>query len=639
MKNKIEIRFPNGHSQEYSTGIRPIEILKQMKGSFVQNSIIAKFNDELIDLDRPLNHDGKLTYITIEDPEGLHAYWHSTSHIMAHAVKRLFPEAKFGFGPAVENGFFYDIDIGRSMTPDDLVQIENKMQEIIDSDNVFIREEISGDEAINLFKQRSEDYKLEHISELNGTLSIYREDDFIDLCTGPHVPSTKKIKYFKLLSIAGAYWKGDENRPMLQRIYGISFPKKSQLDDYLNKLEEAKKRDHRKLGKELDLFSISDEIGAGLILWHPKGAFIRMQIEDFWKKTHLRSGYELVNTPHIARLDLWDKSGHLDFFTENMFSPLDMENIKYQIKPMNCPFHLMIYKSQTRSYRDLPIRWAELGTVYRYERSGVLHGLMRVRGFTQDDAHVFCRDDQLHDEIIECLKITTFILRSFGFEKYDVFLSTRPEKFVGTIENWEKATEALKSALEQFNMHYSIDPGEGVFYGPKIDIKIKDVLERSWQCSTIQVDFNEPNRFDLTYRGQDGFEHQPIMIHRALMGSLERFFGILIEHYGGAFPLWLAPVQVIILPITDNQNEFAHKINQTLKSNNIRSHVDTRNEKIGAKIRDSELQKIHYMCIIGEKEVQNGNISLRKRGEGDIGEFAISELVSMILKEVTIIDL
>ena len=417
------------------------------------------------------------------------------------------------------------------------------------------------------------------------------------------IPSTGVIKYFKLLSVAGAYWRGDEHNPQLQRIYGISYQKKSKLEEYLKRLEEAKRRDHRRLGRELDLFSISDESGSGLVLWHPKGALVRRIMEDFWFEEHLKGGYELVNTPHIARLNLWDTSGHLNFFKENMFSAMDVEGVAYQLKPMNCPFHLLIYKSKTRSYRDLPIRWAELGTVYRYERSGVLHGLMRVRGFTQDDAHIFCRPDQLKDEILRLLDFTIHILKSFGFMDYDIYLSTRPERYVGKLENWEKATAALKSALLDRHLEFEIDPGEGVFYGPKIDIKIRDVLGRSWQCSTLQVDFNEPERFDIEYTGSDGQKHQPIMIHRALLGSLERFFGVMIEHYAGAFPLWLAPVQVVVIPITDNQQDYANSLKQALINAGIRTELDDRSEKISYKIREAEVQKIPYMLIIGQKEV------------------------------------
>jgi len=631
--NRVKITFPNGDIQEYDSGITPQEILKSLK-SLAKITVAARFNDKLIDLNRPLLEDGTLFFVTFNTAEGMDVFWHSSAHIMAHAIKRLYPEAKFGFGPALEDRFFYDFDIDKSLVPEDLEIIEQKMKEIVEENNLFVREELTKEEAAKLFEERNERYKIEHIQDIEDGTSIYREGDFIDLCSGPHLPSTGMVKHFKLLAISGAYWKGDENNPMLQRIYGVSFPKKSMLDDFLHKLEEAKKRDHRRLGKELDLFSINDDCGAGLILWHPKGALIRKIMEDFWRDEHLKGGYELVCSPHIARLDLWGKSGHLDFFIENMYSPIEMENVKYQLKPMNCPFHLLIYKNQGKSYRDLPIRWAELGTVYRYERSGVLHGLMRVRGFTQDDAHIFCRPDQLQDEIINCIDFTMFILNTFGFSEFEIYLSTRPEQFVGTMENWDLATEALKNALENKNVEYQVDPGAGVFYGPKIDIKIKDVLDRAWQCTTIQVDFNEPERFDITYRSQDGRDHRPIMIHRALMGSLERFFGILIEHYGGAFPVWLAPVQAIILPITDSQLDYAIEIDKKLHTNNIRVKVDDRNEKIGFKIREAELQKVPYMIIIGEKEVETGTISVRQRRKGDLGKFSIQDLINKISEEI-----
>lgn len=632
--DKIKITFPNGEKKSFDAGITPQTIVKDISHSLAKKTVAAKFNEKLIDVNRPLTEDGELVFITNDTEEGLKVFWHSTAHIMAHALKKLYPEAKFGFGPALEDRFYYDFEINKSLSLDDLEAIENKMKEIVSEDTPFVREEISKQDAVKLFKERQEPFKVEHIQELDDSTTIYKEGDFVDLCSGPHLPSTGAVKNFKLLAVSGAYWKGDENNPMLQRIYGVSFPKKSQLDDFLFKLEEAKKRDHRRLGKELDLFSINDDCGAGLILWHPKGALIRKIMEDFWRDEHLKAGYDLVNTPHIARLDLWEKSGHLNFFTENMYSPIEMENLKYQLKPMNCPFHLLIYKNQGKSYRDLPIRWAELGTVYRYERSGVLHGLMRVRGFTQDDAHIFCRPDQLQDEIINCLNFTLFILKTFGFSEFEIYLSTRPENFVGTAENWEQATEALKNALEKRDLDYSIDPGEGVFYGPKIDIKIKDSLDRAWQCTTIQVDFNEPERFDITYKGQDGQAHRPIMIHRALMGSLERFFGTLIEHYAGAFPIWLAPVQVIALPITDAQNDFASNIVNLMSEKNIRVKLDDRNEKVNFKIREAELQKIPYMIIIGEKETQTGQISVRKRKEGDLGQFKIDEFINDVLKEI-----
>ena len=633
--DRVKITFPNGDIQEYQKGITPQQILEQINSqALLKKTVAAQFNDRFIDLVRPIEENGVLVFVGYDTPEGMDVFWHSSAHIMAHAIKTLYPEAKFGFGPALEDRFFYDFDIDKSLAPEDLEKIEQKMKEIVDQNNSFTRENLSKDEAAKLFKARNEPYKVEHIEELEDSTSIYKEGDFVDLCSGPHLPSTGMVKHFKLLAISGAYWKGDEKNPMLQRIYGVSFPKKSQLDEFLHKLEEAKKRDHRRLGKELDLFSVNDECGAGLILWHPKGAVIRKTMEDFWRDEHLKGGYELVFTPHIARLDLWGKSGHLDFFAENMYSPIEMENLQYQLKPMNCPFHLLIYKNQGKSYRDLPIRWAELGTVYRYERSGVLHGLMRVRGFTQDDAHIFCRPDQLQEEITRCLDFTIFILNTFGFTNFDIYLSTRPENFVGTVDNWDRATEALRLALEKKGLDYQVDPGEGVFYGPKIDIKIKDVLDRAWQCTTIQVDFNEPERFDITYRAQDGQDHRPIMIHRALMGSLERFFGTLIEHYAGAFPIWLAPVQAIVLTITDAQNDFAFSIENELKAHNIRVQVDDRNEKIGFKIREAELQKIPYMIIIGEKEVESRKISVRKRKKGDIGQFEVKNFIDRMSKEI-----
>ncbi len=632
---RVKIELQDGTVKEFQRGVTPQQILQQLNDTaLIQKAVAARFNQRLIDLSRPLHQDGTLSFVGYDTPEGMEIFWHSTAHIMAHAIKSLYPEAKFGFGPALEDRFFYDFDINKPLVPEDLDKIELKMREIVAANNPFIREELSKEEAIKLFKDRNEPYKVEHIEELTDSTSIYREGDFVDLCAGPHLPSTGWVKHFKLLAISGAYWKGDERNPMLQRIYGTSFPTKEQLDAFLHKIEEAKRRDHRRLGRELDLFSINDECGAGLILWHPKGAIIRKNIEDFWRNEHLKAGYELVFTPHIARLDLWGKSGHLDFFIENMFAPMEMENIKYQLKPMNCPFHLLIYKSQSRSYRDLPIRWAELGTVYRYERSGVLHGLMRVRGFTQDDAHIICRPDQLQDEIIRCLDFTVFILSTFGFTNFEIYLSTRPEKFVGEIKNWELATEALRMALTQKGLDFKIDPGEGVFYGPKIDIKIKDVLDRAWQCTTIQVDFNEPERFDITYRAADGQDHRPIMIHRALMGSLERFFGILIEHYGGAFPLWLAPVQVIVLPITDAHHTYAQQIANEMRAKSIRVSVDDRNEKVGFKIREAELQKIPYMAIIGDKEIQANSVSVRKRKIGDLGQIKLVDFIEQLIKEI-----
>ena len=558
---------------------------------------------------------------------------HSTAHIMAQAVKELYPETKITIGPSIKDGFYYDFDRDTPFTVEDLEKIEKKMREIIKSNLSFERTEVSKDEARKIFKDES--YKIELINEIpDEKVSIYKQGNFIDLCRGPHLPSTGKVKSFKLLSLAGSYWRGSEKNKMLQRIYGTSFFTKDELEKYLNKLEEAKKRDHRKLGKELDLFSMDDEVGAGLVNWHPKGALIRYLIENFWREEHYKNGYQIVYSPHIARVNLWHTSGHMDFYKENMYSPMDIEGMPYIVKPMNCPFHIKIYKSKLKSYRELPIRWAELGTVYRYERSGVLHGLLRVRGFTQDDAHIFCRLDQLSDEIERVLNFTLYMLRSFGFKDFDVYLSTRPEGYVGTLSNWEKATDALKGALDKAGLKFEIDPGAGVFYGPKIDVKIKDSLERTWQCSTIQVDFNLPERFDVKYIGEDGSAHQPIMIHRALLGSLERFFGCLIEHYAGAFPLWLAPVQAKVMTITDKQNDYASEVLNQLLNSGIRGEADLRNEKVGFKIREAQLEKTPYMLIAGNKEVESKTISVRKRDGTDMGAMGIEKLVEILKEEI-----
>ena len=558
---------------------------------------------------------------------------HSTAHIMAQAVKELYPETKITIGPSIKDGFYYDFDRDTPFTVEDLEKIEKKMNEIIKSNLSFERTEVSKDEARKIFKDES--YKIELINEIpDEKVSIYKQGNFIDLCRGPHLPSTGKVKSFKLLSLAGSYWRGSEKNKMLQRIYGTSFFTKDELEKYLNKLEEAKKRDHRKIGKELDLFSMDDEVGAGLVNWHPKGALIRYLIENFWREEHYKNGYQIVYSPHIARVNLWHTSGHMDFYKENMYSPMDIEGMPYIVKPMNCPFHIKIYKSKLKSYRELPIRWAELGTVYRYERSGVLHGLLRVRGFTQDDAHIFCRLDQLSDEIERVLNFTLYMLRSFGFKDFDVYLSTRPEGYVGTLSNWEKATDALKGALDKAGLKFEIDPGAGVFYGPKIDVKIKDSLDRTWQCSTIQVDFNLPERFDVKYIGEDGAAHQPIMIHRALLGSLERFFGCLIEHYAGAFPLWLAPVQAKVMTITDKQNDYASEVLNQLLNSGIRGEADLRNEKVGFKIREAQLEKTPYMLIAGNKEVESKTISVRKRDGTDMGAMGIEKLVEILKEEI-----
>lgn len=629
---EIHITFPE-ISQGEKKSLK--EILSKINPDLSERAVAGKLNGIMIDLDTKVTTDTTLDILTFDDRDGRDVYRHSTSHIMAHAVKELFPDAKLAIGPAIEDGFYYDFDYYRPFTPEDLIRIEERMREIIKADRPFVRKEMGREEAIAYFKGKEEPYKIQLIEEIKDmSVSLYQEGDFVDLCLGPHIPSTGKVKTFKLLSVAGAYWRGNEKNRMLQRIYGTSFSKEEDLEAYLKKLEEIKKRDHRTIGRELGLFSINEETGAGLILWHPRGALIRKTIEDFWREEHYRWNYDLVYSPHIAKLDLWKKSGHIDFYRENMYSPMEIDNIDYELKPMNCPFHIMIYKSEIRSYRNLPIRYAELGTVYRYERSGVLHGLLRVRGFTQDDAHIFCREDQISDEIQRVLDFTIFILKTFGFHEYDIFLSTRPEEYVGTLENWEKATSALKMAIEKKGLSYRNDIGAGVFYGPKIDIKVKDAIGRAWQCSTIQVDFNLPERFDITYRGEDGKEHQPIMIHRALMGSLERFFGVLIEHYAGAFPLWLSPVQVRVLSITDSQMDYARKIKDELRSIGIRTETDLRNEKIGLKIREGSIEKIPYLLIIGEKEIKGNSVNVRKRGGENLGEMTLPEFIEELKKEI-----
>ncbi len=587
-----------------------------------------------VDIREPLHKDEEIELIYKDDPRALYVLRHSCAHLMADAVKSLFKGSKLGIGPSIEDGFYYDIDTPRPLTDKDLSKIEQEMRKIQKRNHSFERIELDPDEAKRLFKNMGEDYKLELIEDItsrNEKITLFKHGEFTDLCRGPHLHNTSQIRHFKLLKVAGAYWRGDEKKPMLQRIYGTAFFTKEQLDDYLTRLKEAEKRDHRLLGKQLDLFSIDNEIGPGLILWHPKGAMVRHLIETYWKRQHLLNGYELLYTPHIARSGLWETSGHLGFYSENMFDPMDVDGIDYLVKPMNCPFHIKIYKSKIRSYRDLPIRWAELGTVYRYERSGVLHGLLRVRGFTQDDAHIFVTPEGLEEEIFGVLRFSFDMLKVFGFEEFEVFLSTRPEKYVGTLKNWEAAEAALKHALEKLSVNYSIDPGEGVFYGPKIDIKIKDSLKRVWQCSTIQVDFNLPERFGVLYQSKNGEMVAPVMIHRALLGSIERFFGVLLEHYAGDLPLWLAPVQVIVIPISEKFLSPAKKIVDQLKKEEIRVTLDSRDEKLGYKIRDAELKKIPVMVIIGAKEVESGKMSVRfRKAKEDKGNMDIKELIALV---------
>jgi threonyl-tRNA synthetase len=578
----------------------------------------------------------------------LHRLRHSTAHVMAQAVLEKFPWGQIAIGPPIDDGFYYDFDLPRPLTPDDLEEIEARMREIISEKHPFEYREVSESEAREIFADQV--YKQELIDGLVAggvdeygeraegpvVISIYRDGDFVDLCRGPHVENTSQINpdAVKLLNVAGAYWRGDENRPMLQRIYGTVWETSEELEQYLWKLEEARRRDHRRLGRDLDLYSVSDEVGAGLILWHPKGAMVRLLAEEFSRKAHLEAGYEWVFSPHIGKADLWQRSGHLDFYRESMYAPMDIEGQEFYAKPMNCPFHIEIYKSQTRSYRDLPLRYAEYGTVYRYERSGVLHGLMRVRGFTQDDAHHFVPPDLMPAEIDFVVDFSLYILRSFGFEDFQAYLSTRPEKYVGEPAQWDAATEALRAALERANLPYEVDEGGGAFYGPKIDLNLKDALGREWQCSTIQFDFNLPERFELEYVAQDGLPHRPYMIHRALMGSVERFFGVLVEHYGGAFPVWLAPVQVVLIPIADRHQDYCRQVADQLKAAGLRVEVDDGSDRMGNKIRKAQEQKVPYMLVVGDREVENEQVAVRLRSGEDLKGRPVDEFVAMARKAV-----
>ncbi len=623
---KINVFLPDGAKIELDAGSTAYDLAGSIGPRLQKAAIAAVVNDNLVDLSTKLNDGDVVTIVVDHNESGIDVVRHSTAHIMAQAIIRLFPGTKLGIGPTIEGGFYYDFDLKKRLSAEDFPAIEEEMKKIVSKNYPFERKVVTKDEAREIFKDQP--YKLQLINEIEDeTVSIYSQGEFIDLCRGPQVPSTGKVKAFKLLSVAGAYWRGEETRPMLQRIYGTAFASKEALKEHLETLAEAERRDHRKLGRELDLFTIDEEFGAGLPLWHPKGAMLRKVIEDFWKNEHIKRGYELIATPHIAKVDLWRTSGHWDFYRESMFSPMEVEGTDYVVKPMNCPGHIKIYKSHTRSYRDLPIRWAELGTVYRFERSGVLHGLLRVRGFTQDDAHIFCMPDQIEDEILEVIDLMTFILKTFGFDKYDVFLSTQPEKFVGTQENWDKATNALKGALDKAALKYEIDPGEGVFYGPKIDVKIRDALGRSWQCTTIQVDFNLPERFDVNYIGSDNKEHRPIMIHRAILGSLERFIGVLIENYAGAFPVWISPEQVVVLPIADRHNDYAINVADKLKEVGARVRVDLRTESVNKKIRDAQAMKIPYMLVVGDKEIENKQVAVRDRS-GNRGPVAFDAFIA-----------
>jgi threonyl-tRNA synthetase len=627
----VRVSLPDGKSVELPAGQTVQDALRDL-GVKGNQWIAARLNGRLVDLTRPVEQDAVLEPVAADSPEGLEILRHSTSHVMAQAVLSLFPEAKVAIGPAIENGFYYDFDVPQPFSPADLARIEAKMQEIIQAKVPFERQEVPREEAIELFRQKGEKYKVELLEELEEpTISIYRQGDFVDLCRGPHIPHTGYIKACKLLSVAGAYWRGDERNPMLQRIYGTAFADTKALKKYLQFLEEAQKRDHRKLGRELDLFSFSDEVGAGMVIYHPKGALLRHILETFEKREHLRRGYQIVMGPTLLKTELWKRSGHFDNYRENMYFT-EIDGQSYGIKPMNCLSHMIIYKSKVRSYRDLPLRFFELGTVHRHEKSGVLHGLLRVRQFTQDDAHILCTPEQLHSEIQGIVDFVIEVMGLFGFD-YEMEISTRPEKSIGTDEDWERATRALMDALQDKGIPYHICEGEGAFYGPKIDVKLKDALERKWQCATIQCDFTLPERFDLTYVGPDGNRHRPVMLHRVILGAIERFMGVLIEHYAGAFPTWLAPVQAVVVTVTDSQLDFARRVYGQLRDAGVRAEIDERNEKLGFKIREAQLQKVPYMLVVGDKEVEAGGVRPRRRDGTQLDLMPVEEFVQLVEKE------
>jgi threonyl-tRNA synthetase len=635
----FSIHLKSQPAEEIQAGsLTGLEALEYLKLKNLERAVAVKVNGRLRDLSSPIDTEAELESVRLDSEEGLEILRHSTSHVMAMAVKELFPGVKVTIGPAIENGFYYDFDYERPFRDDDLPKIEEKMKEIIEADLPFFRKEMTTTEAIDFFKEQGEDYKVELINDLGSeNVSLYTQGSFTDLCRGPHIPSTGMINAFHLTKVAGAYWRGDENRTMLSRVYGVAFADKKTLKSYIQQLKEVEKRDHRRLNKDLDLLSFHDEGGAGLAYWHPKGGQIRVLIEDYWRKRHYEGGYDIVFTPHIGRSQLWQTSGHLDFYKDGMYSPMDVDGQDYYIKPMNCPFHIMIYKSRLRSYRELPLRWAELGTVYRYERSGTLHGLMRVRGFTQDDAHIFCTPDQVEDEILRVLEFSLDLLSGFGFDDVKIDLSVRdpkkPEKYAGPDEMWHQAERSLIKAIKAKDLYYEKMEGEAVFYGPKIDIKIKDALSREWQCTTIQFDFNLPERFDMSFIGEDGKGHRPYMIHRALLGSLERFFGILVEHYAGAFPTWLAPVQAILLTVTDRNIPYTQELLNTMIDAGLRVEADLRNEKLGLKVREAQLQKIPYMLIVGDKECEKKGVTPRLRSGQNLPFMTSKEVIDLISEE------
>ncbi len=641
MADSIQIKLPDGSTKEVPKGTTPLDVAKSISPRLADAALVAKTNGDLIDLTRPLDRDAELRILTEKDPEALEVYRHSSAHLLAAAVLELFPETKLGHGPATDSGFFYDFYRPTPFTPEDLEKIERKMQELAQQNIPYAREFLPRDEGLQKFKGEGDFMKCHYIEQFtkpDEKISIYKTGNFLDFCRGPHIPSTGKIKAFKLLNIAGAYWLGDEKNPQLQRIYGTSFFSKKDLDSYLNQIEEAKKRDHRVLGKQLDLFSIQELAGPGLIFWHPKGGIIRKEMEDWMRDQYLKRGYSLVYTPHVARRQLWQTSGHEGYYAQNMFDVMELDDAEYRMKPMNCPFHILIYKDSLKSYRDLPVRLGELGTVYRYERSGVMHGLLRVRGFTQDDAHIFCTPEQVEQEIASCVEFANDVLKDFGFDQFQTELSTwNPvdrKNFVGSEEQWNLATRSLETVLKRLNIEYKTMPGEAAFYGPKIDIKLVDAIGRLWQLSTVQFDFNLPQRFGLEYVAEDGSRKQPVMVHRALYGSVERFFGVLIEHYAGAFPVWLSPVQVVMIPISERHAAYANKVADQLKAAGVRVEVDARNEKMNAKIREHALQKVPFMLVVGDKEAEAGTVNVRTRGKEKTEDMAAEEFVEKIKRAI-----
>lgn len=624
-----KVVYPEGKAEIVEKGKRLGEFLNE-------KYLCGKTDNQIVDFSYEIKGEEEILLCDFESEEGKLAFWHTSSHVLANAVKELFPSAKLGIGPPVENGFYYDFYVEKPFSPEDLENIEKKMKEIIGRKENLERIEISYEEAKRIFSEKKEDFKLELIEDFKEEkITVYKHGNFIDLCKGPHIKNTGIIKEIKVLSASGSYWKGDERNPRMQRIYAISFPSKKQLKDFLHLLEEAKRRDHRKLGKELELFSFSEDIGPGLVVWYPKGAIIRKVIEDFLYKEHIKRGYVPAITPHIGKKDLWKRSGHLDFYIENMFPEMKFEDEEgYFAKPMNCPFHIQVYKSKIRSYRELPFKIFEFGNVYRFERSGVLHGLTRVRGFTQDDAHIFCTENQVKEEIKNVIDFAIFVLKSFGFKKYHVYISTMPEDHVGTEQMWEIATKSLIESAKEKNMEFKIEEGEGAFYGPKIDILIEDALGRKWQCTTIQFDFNIPERFEVKYRDKDGKDKTPYLIHRALIGSFERFFGLLIEHYAGNFPTWLAPIQARVLPVSEHINDYAEHLFKLLLEHNIRADMDLGNERISYKIRNAENEKIPYILIVGKREKNENKVSIRKHGEGEKGVMQIKEFINILMEEL-----